>query len=109
MTERLIVHAWKACVPKGTGGSNPPPSVSLFERARQVKSITVPNNKYIDIRQYPPTCTDAGFRVADEIEMLERLKNSGAISSEEYAYALVRYNSGGRADRRGGPACGLVW
>jgi len=20
------VHAWKACVPKGTGGSNPPPS-----------------------------------------------------------------------------------
>jgi hypothetical protein len=21
------VHAWKACVPKGTGGSNPPPSV----------------------------------------------------------------------------------
>src|ERR1041385_1974543 len=27
VTERLIVHAWKACVPKGTGGSNPPPSV----------------------------------------------------------------------------------
>ncbi len=26
MTERSIVHAWKACVPKGTGGSNPPPS-----------------------------------------------------------------------------------
>src|SRR6266480_4283350 len=26
VTERLIVHAWKACVPKGTGGSNPPPS-----------------------------------------------------------------------------------
>jgi hypothetical protein len=25
----LIVHAWKACVPKGTGGSNPPPSASL--------------------------------------------------------------------------------
>src|SRR6266487_7097886 len=30
VTERLIVHAWKACVPKGTGGSNPPPSVRLF-------------------------------------------------------------------------------
>jgi hypothetical protein len=28
VTERSIVHAWKACVPKGTGGSNPPPSVS---------------------------------------------------------------------------------
>ena len=27
VTEWLIVHAWKACVPKGTGGSNPPPSV----------------------------------------------------------------------------------
>ena len=26
-----------------------------------------------------------GFSVADEIEKLERLKNSGAISSEEYA------------------------
>src|SRR5438094_712682 len=26
VTERSIVHAWKACVPKGTGGSNPPPS-----------------------------------------------------------------------------------
>src|SRR6266568_7538577 len=30
VTEWLIVHAWKACVPKGTGGSNPPPSVLLF-------------------------------------------------------------------------------
>src|SRR6478735_3628484 len=30
VTERLIVHAWKACVPKGTGGSNPPPSVPPF-------------------------------------------------------------------------------
>ncbi len=26
VTEWLIVHAWKACVLKGTGGSNPPPS-----------------------------------------------------------------------------------
>src|SRR5215467_9209603 len=35
VTEWLIVHAWKACVPKGTGGSNPPPSaiynISLVE------------------------------------------------------------------------------
>src|SRR2546423_12517084 len=29
VTEWLIVHAWKACVPKGTGGSNPPPSARL--------------------------------------------------------------------------------
>ncbi len=35
VTERLIVHAWKACVPKGTGGSNPPPSVLLRARASQ--------------------------------------------------------------------------
>ena len=27
VTEWLIVHAWRACVLKGTGGSNPPPSV----------------------------------------------------------------------------------
>src|SRR6266702_7322239 len=26
VTERSIVHAWKACVPKGTRGSNPRPS-----------------------------------------------------------------------------------
>src|SRR4029453_18663666 len=30
VTERSIVHAWKACVPKGTGGSNPPPSAMLI-------------------------------------------------------------------------------
>ena len=30
MTERSIVHAWKACVPKGTRGSNPRPSAMLF-------------------------------------------------------------------------------
>src|SRR5262249_20017330 len=29
VTERSIVHAWKACVPKGTGGSNPPPSAPI--------------------------------------------------------------------------------
>ena len=31
-----------------------------------------------------------GFSVADEIEKLERLKNSGAISSEEYASLRAR-------------------
>ena len=35
VTEWLIVHAWKACVPKGTGGSNPPPSVLLRACASQ--------------------------------------------------------------------------
>ena len=29
------MHAWKACVPKGTGGSNPPPSVVLRAYASQ--------------------------------------------------------------------------
>jgi hypothetical protein len=29
VTERSIVHAWKACVPQGTRGSNPLPSVSV--------------------------------------------------------------------------------
>ena len=36
MTERSIVHAWKACVPKGTGGSNPPPSARAFRVPRFV-------------------------------------------------------------------------
>jgi hypothetical protein len=31
-----------------------------------------------------------GFSIADEIEKLERLKNSGAISSEEYASLRAR-------------------
>ena len=30
MTERSIVHAWEACVPQGTRGSNPLPSVNFF-------------------------------------------------------------------------------
>lgn len=29
VTEWSIVHAWKACVPKGTAGSNPAPSARL--------------------------------------------------------------------------------
>ena len=36
VTERSIVHAWKACVPKGTGGSNPPPSARAFRVPRFV-------------------------------------------------------------------------
>jgi Chlorite dismutase len=30
LTERSIVHAWKACVPKGSRGSNPRPSAMLI-------------------------------------------------------------------------------
>src|SRR5439155_12980036 len=33
VTERSIVDAWKACVPKGTGGSNPPPSAMRVSHA----------------------------------------------------------------------------
>src|ERR1700731_4443397 len=32
VTEWSIVHAWKACVPKGTEGSNPSPSASSRQR-----------------------------------------------------------------------------
>src|SRR5256885_15563217 len=39
VTEWLIVHAWKACVPKGTGGSNPPPSVLLRACASQDRRL----------------------------------------------------------------------
>ena len=30
VAEWSIAHAWKACVPQGTGGSNPPPSGCFF-------------------------------------------------------------------------------
>ena len=29
VAEWSIAHAWKACIPKGIGGSNPPPSASI--------------------------------------------------------------------------------
>src|SRR5207302_11426210 len=38
VTEWLIVHAWKACVPKGTGGSNPPPSAIVLRAVRFARS-----------------------------------------------------------------------
>src|SRR2546421_9570146 len=38
VTEWLIVHAWKACVPKGTGGSNPPPSAMSEDGRQQLNS-----------------------------------------------------------------------
>jgi hypothetical protein len=52
VTERSIVHAWKACVPKGTGGSNPPPSAPIVERVREIDCITVSHNKSADFRRY---------------------------------------------------------
>src|SRR5262249_20821279 len=42
VTERSIVHAWKACVPKGTGGSNPPPSASFTFRDFGVPRLELP-------------------------------------------------------------------
>jgi hypothetical protein len=63
VTAWLIVHAWNACVPEGTGGSNPP-SVSPVERQCEVKSITDRHNKCAEIRPCPLTCRDARFRFA---------------------------------------------
>src|SRR5437868_13754582 len=42
VTEWLIVHAWKACVPKGTGGSNPPPSAIVLRAVRFARSTSYP-------------------------------------------------------------------
>ena len=40
VSEWSMVHAWKACVPKGTGGSNPLPSASLFtDNAKSSKGL----------------------------------------------------------------------
>jgi hypothetical protein len=42
VTEWLIVHAWKACVPKGTGGSNPPPSATLHRADASQDRLAAP-------------------------------------------------------------------
>jgi hypothetical protein len=60
VTEWLIVHAWKACVPKGTGGSNPPPSVALVKCQREIKSITVLHSNSAEIRPCLPMSHNAG-------------------------------------------------
>src|SRR5437016_5854157 len=46
VTEWLIVHAWKACVPKGTGGSNPPPSAIVLRAARFARSTSYPTTRF---------------------------------------------------------------
>ncbi len=38
VTEWSIVHAWKACVPKGTEGSNPSPSASFIIYTLRVRN-----------------------------------------------------------------------
>ena len=42
VAERSIAHAWKACLPKGNGGSNPPPSAPLIIRGlrRFLRKVT---------------------------------------------------------------------
>ena len=39
--ERSIGHAWKACVPQGTEGSNPSPSERALHPVRQIKYVAV--------------------------------------------------------------------
>ena len=34
MSERFKVQSWKGCVPKGTGGSNPPLSDKIEKKSR---------------------------------------------------------------------------
>src|SRR4029077_12198721 len=45
VTERSIVHAWKACVPQGTRGSNPLPSVSSFILLPLVLAIVIADQR----------------------------------------------------------------
>ena len=37
VTERSIVHAWKACVLKGTRGSNPRPSADVRHHTSEIR------------------------------------------------------------------------
>ena len=39
--ERSIGHAWKACVPQGTEGSNPSPSERALHLVQQIKYVAV--------------------------------------------------------------------
>jgi hypothetical protein len=40
------VHAWKACVPKGTGGSNPPPSAIVLRAVRFARSTSYATTRF---------------------------------------------------------------
>src|SRR5436190_6214297 len=68
VTERSIVHAWKACVPKGTRGSHPRPSAPLAERAQEGDCITISHNNDADFnavqRCAPKSASDVVIRVA---------------------------------------------
>jgi hypothetical protein len=93
VTERSIVHAWKACVPKGTGGSNPPPSAPLVERAREADCITVSHNKVADFNGVQRCVAKSSFRIAHSLPSrnLKVCARPGRTSrKKEPSFSLVR-------------------
>ena len=46
VAEWSIAHAWKACLPKGNGGSNPPPSAALIVRTLRLQSGRAKGSHY---------------------------------------------------------------
>ncbi len=66
VTEWSIVHAWKACVPKGTEGSNPSPSATDWTRfnraanwARCVRTMEIrtPLDQWSVLQREGATCS----------------------------------------------------
>src|SRR5438105_11820689 len=60
VTERSIVHAWKACVPQGTRGSNPLPSVFPVPSSIIGVCITLPHNNKRICSPGVQGCVDKG-------------------------------------------------
>src|SRR5438552_7403539 len=69
VTEWLIVHAWKACVPKGTGGSNPPPSaiVLLQLNDRSTRRASLIEERFFDVEVF-------GHGVSSKCETLHAIE-----------------------------------
>jgi hypothetical protein len=74
------VHAWKACVLKGTGGSNPPPSVSIVDPERQGHCITLWHNIAGDVRLSSSLSANVGGPIVARTFSITRSEDEPAFS-----------------------------
>src|SRR5437773_2550006 len=95
VTERLIVHAWKACVPKGTRGSNPRPSAPLAERAQEGDCITISHNNDADFNAVQRCVAKSSFRIAHSLPSVILKSVHGPVGAHERKSLLFLGAEGG--------------